>query len=87
MHLTYNRSQANLRMMKLNGSKFENKQTKAQLFFSSEIMSIGDGIQLSRRLASFVQGPGSDPEHFKMVFKCFCVCLFFKIFYLFILCL
>lgn len=61
MHLTYNRSQANLRMMKLNGSKFENKQTKTQLF-SSEIMSIGDGIQLSRWLASFVQALGLNPS-------------------------
>lgn len=50
MYLTYNRSQANLRMRKLNGSKFENNNKKSQLFIGSEIMSVEAGIGAGMQL-------------------------------------
>lgn len=50
VYLTYNRSQAHLRMVKLNGSKFENKQN-THVFIGSEMRSIAAGMQFSKARA------------------------------------
>lgn len=74
LYLTHNRSQANLRMVKLNGSKFENKQN-TQLFIGSEMRGIVAGRQFSGAPASFAQGPGFEHQPCKIVFfKGFCFC-------------
>lgn len=75
--LTHNRSQANLRVVKLNGSIFENKQ-KTQLFIGSVMRGIAAGRQFTGAPASFAQGPGFEHQPCKIVFffffKGFCFC-------------
>lgn len=57
-------------MVKLNGSKFENKQN-THVFIGSEMRSIAAGMQFSKARAWFVQGPGLSVSPAKLFFKGF----------------